>query len=166
MNAWRAIWITMYSARAAVADDIVDLVCMKRSYFFESSYRNYTWRFDKAWDFFVNALADPDTDVVIVERGGQPAGYGVISYDSSFMDEEIVVVSYLYIMPDHRQKQCSQMLLDFVLKLCEHRNVQAIYASNTAGFSDNGANARAFSMMMTRHGFQQFGFVFRKGSPL
>lgn len=157
----------MYSVRKATAGDAGDLTFCHKFYFDESNFRHFTWRADKTLEYFETALNHPEFDVTVAveDKTGQIAGYAVVAYDSSFMDEEIAVFAYFYVMPGYRGFQCSQMILDFACKLCEHRNAKFFFASNTAGFPDNGVNERAFGMLLSRSGFKPIGSFYIREHP-
>lgn len=157
----------MFSVRKATSADAGDLTFCHKFYFDESSYREFTWSGEKTLEYFETVLNNPEFEVILAtdDASGNIAGYAVIGFDSPFMVEEIAILSYFYIMPPHRGFYCSQMLLDFACKLCEHRNAKFFYASNTAGFPDNGVNERAFGMLLQRSGFKVKGSLFIREHP-
>lgn len=154
----------MYSVRFATHDDLDQIVALHEKYFYESSYAKFTFSYSKTLATFMAILADTDHLFLVAKTPeGQSVGYAILAFDSPFMDEEIAILTYFYIHPDHRRKKCSQMVLDFALELCEHKGAKAGYASSTAGFPDNGVNERAFRMLLKRNGFNHVGsFLIRE----
>lgn len=154
----------VYWARFANKADVDGLLELHRRYFAESSYRAFTFNDRKARDTIEATMDHPDyLYLVVVTPDGELAGYATVALDSPFMDETIAIVTYLYTASEHRNKHCSQSLLDFVLELCEHKGAKSVYASSTAGFSDNGVNERAFRMFLKRNQFNHIGsFLIRE----
>ena len=71
------------------------------------------------------------------------------------MDETVALCVNFYV--DDGCSDCSQILLDAGIKICQARGAKLAWQSSTAGFSDNGVNERAFRMFLKRNGFREVG---------
>lgn len=135
-----------------------NLVEVHRAFFNESLYRDMTFDPDRTEETIMAMMMDSDThSLYSVAPDGDIAGFFEFGFESPWMVEEVMLCINFFVTPAHRNKECSQMLLDAALKICKDRDAKLVWASSTAGFSDNGCNERAFRMFLKRNRFREVG---------
>lgn len=148
-----------YSVKSVRSFGAIDaLVEAHHVFFMESVYRDLTWRPDKMYQTLANMMMDSDYEVIVAyTEDGKVAGFFEFGFDSPCMDEEVALCVYFYVLPEYRDAECSQMLMDFGTEICQNRGAKFLWASSTAGFSDNGCNERAYKLFLKRNGFTEIG---------
>lgn len=134
------------------------LVAIHEQFFHESVYRSMTWDGERAEQSILSMMCDSDFEVIVArDETGEPAGFFEFGFERPWMKEEVMLCVNFYVAPAYRRGQCSQMLLDAGMEICKYRGAKLVWASSTAGFSDNGCNERAFRMFLKRNGFRESG---------
>lgn len=133
------------------------LVELHSQYFPESFYRKSEWDEDRCREFLTLILMDPDFEIAVIEWAGCLVGFSIMAFTSRYCKDEYVFGDSFYVDARHRNGKCSQMLLDFSIKLCYSRGAKHFQLQSAAGFPDNGRNERAFRMLCKRNQFRVIG---------
>lgn len=136
------------------------LATAHETFFKESLYRDLTFDRWRTEECFRQMMDDFDTHVVVAyDDKNTIVGYNVFTFDRNCSIQEVAMGIWFYVMPEHRNRQVSQMLLDEEEKICQNRGIGLSFTSSTAGFSDNGRNERAYTRMRVRNGYRQLGTI-------
>jgi GNAT superfamily N-acetyltransferase len=143
------------------AAEAKSLVEIHKCFFHESLYRDMTFDPVRAEQSILSMMMDSDFHVLVAYVDGQPergpVGFFEFAFENPWMAEEVMLCVNFYVLGQHRRGQCSQMLMDKALEICKYRGAKLVWASSTAGFSDNGCNERAFRMFLKRNRFREVG---------
>lgn len=135
-----------------------NLVAIHQAFFEESIYRDMTFDPVRAEQSILAMMMDSDYhSLYCANEEGDIAGFFEFAFENPWMAEEVMLCVNFYVAPEYRGSQCSQMLMDSALKICKDRGAKLVWASSTAGFSDNGCNERAFRMFLKRNRFREVG---------
>lgn len=135
-----------------------NLVSVHEMFFEESIYRSMTFSPERTLATIKGMMLDTDThSLYCVAPDGEIGGFFEFGFERPWMAEEVMLCINFYIVPKHRRGECSQMLMDKALQICQDRGAKLVWASSTAGFSDNGCNERAFRMFLKRNRFREVG---------
>lgn len=138
-----------------LAENLVDV---HGAFFNESIYRSMTFSPERTLATIQAMMLDSDThSLYCVAPDGEIGGFFEFGFERPWMVEEVMLCINFYVLPAHRRGKCSQMLMDKALEICKDRGAKLVWASSTAGFSDNGCNERAFRMFLKRNRFREVG---------
>jgi hypothetical protein len=140
------------------AASAIELVDAHEAFFRESIYRTMTFDPVKTGNTLYAMMCDSDTYVLVArDQFGKIAGFFEFGFESPWMAEEVMLCINFFVIKEYRTGICSQLLMDAALKICKDRSAKLVWASSTAGFSDNGCNERAFRMFLKRNRFREMG---------
>lgn len=153
------MWIMTFSVKdMRDARHAKNLVAIHEAFFNESIYRTMTFDSIRTLSTIVGMMMDSDTySLYAATSDGEIAGFFEFGFERPWMKEEVMLCINFYIVPEYRGDECSQMLMDKALEICQDRGAKLVWASSTAGFSDNGCNERAFRMFLKRNRFREVG---------
>ncbi len=135
-----------------------NLVSVHEAFFNESIYRAMTFSPERTEATITGMMLDSDThSLYCVAPDGEIGGFFEFGFERPWMAEEVMLCINFYITRPRRRGKCSQMLMDKALEICKDRGAKLVWASSTAGFSDNGCNERAFRMFLKRNRFREVG---------
>ena len=135
-----------------------NLVAVHEAFFNERIYRTMTFDPIRTLATITAMMMDSDThSLYATDEDGYIGGFFEFGFERPWMAEEVMMCINFYIVPEHRRGDCSQMLMDKALEICKNRGAKLVWASSTAGFSDNGCNERAFKMFLKRNRFREVG---------
>jgi GNAT superfamily N-acetyltransferase len=135
-----------------------ELVAVHEQFFYESIYRSMTFDPIRTTQSILAMMSDSDFHVLVAQtETGEIAGFFEFAFENPWMVEEVALCVNFYVRPEHRRGECSQILMDRGQKICKDRGAKLVWASSTAGFSDNGCNERAFRMFLKHNGFRDVG---------
>jgi GNAT superfamily N-acetyltransferase len=135
-----------------------NLVSVHEAFFREGMYRNMTFSPERTQATIEAMMLDSDThSLYCIAPDGEIGGFFEFGFERPWMVEEVMLCINFYVVDRHRRGECSQMLMDSALKICKDRGAKLVWASSTAGFSDNGCNERAFRMFLKRNRFREVG---------
>jgi len=69
--------------------------------------------------------------------------------------EKLGIEILFYVRPQCRKSSMAKHMLDFAVNLCKDMGARLLYSSSTAGFDDDGRNARAYNALLRRQGFKE-----------
>lgn len=99
---------------------------------------------------------DPNSLVVVAydDKNGF-VGFTLWGLQNPWTVEKIAIEDLFYIRKSARKSKIAQAMLDFSIKACQDKGAKLLYSSSTAGFDDNGVNARAFNILLKKTGFSE-----------
>src|SRR5882762_4462535 len=131
---------------------VKNLIDVHHAFFREGMYRHLTFDPARVEKTLLSMMLDSDThSLYAVKEDGEIGGFFEFCFERPWMTEEVMLCINFYIVPNHRNGECSQMLMDKALEICKNRDAKLVWASSTAGFSDNGCNERAFKLFVKRN---------------
>ena len=93
--------------------------------------------------------------VVAYDDAGDVAGFTMWGLQNPWTLEKIAIEDLFYIRAQARKSNIAKPMMDFAVKLCKDRGAKLLYTSSTAGFNDDGRNARAYNILLKRCGFKE-----------
>lgn len=100
-------------------------------------------------------LEDPDTIVVVgYDDNGDVGGFTFWGLENPWTVEKVAIEILFYVRPESRKANMARQMLDFAINLCKDKGARLLYSSSTAGFDDDGRNARAYNALLRRQGFK------------
>lgn len=140
---------------AATSDDIADLGLLGLSFFEESPFaaKGMTLSPTRIVSSLAAMIDSPDCVVHVVRQDGKVVGGALWALDSSWTEEPIAIEVLFYMHPQYRRRALSKALLQAGIDACYNAGARLMYSTSTAGFDDNGANARAYNMLFQSCGF-------------
>lgn len=108
---------------------------------------------DHARDALLHMFYDEFSVVAVAMDGERVVGFGLWGLENPWTIERVAIEILFFVSPEYRNAQVSASLLRLSLDECKKLGAKAYYSSSTAGFDDEGVNARAYKMMLGRAGF-------------
>lgn len=104
----------------------------------------------------LHMIEDPDTVVVVAyDDQGDVGGFTFWGLENPWTVEKVAIEVLFYVRPASRKNNMAKTMLDFAVNLCKDMGARLLYSSSTAGFDDDGRNARAYNALLRRQGFKE-----------
>jgi len=141
--------------QATIAD--LEYLCMEAGRFFcESNFlRCMTFSPDNTVYSMAAMIESDEHEVLIIQHEGVDCGFAIWGYDKAWTVERIAIEILFYISPAYRRDGVAKRLLQESVNVCDNAGVKLMYSTSTAGFDDNGVNARAYNMLFKSCGFNE-----------
>lgn len=139
----------------ATSDDIADLGILGLSFFEESPFasKGMTLCPERIVMTLTAMLASPEYIILLCREDERIVGFAIWALDASWTKEPIAIEVLFYMHPEYRRRSLSKGLLQASIDACYNAGARLMYSTSTAGFDDNGANARAYNMLFQSCGF-------------
>lgn len=143
--------------KIAEEHDLAHIMLAGREFFKESNWFDNMTLCDKTIRLTLLAMHNDPNSIVIVAYDDEcdVAGFALWGLQNPWTVEKIAIEDLFYIRKSARKSKIAQAMLDFSIKACQDRGAKLLYSSSTAGFNDDGKNARAYNLLLRRKGFKE-----------
>jgi GNAT superfamily N-acetyltransferase len=137
--------------RRATPDDIPTLAAFGRAFAAESGLPG-TFSEGASRRTLVNAIADPNWIVLVLDESGEIRGGTILALNACYVEETQAYVQMLYVAPAWRGTDAGRRLVAAICDVVDARNCVSVFASPNAAIG--GTNERLFVNLFAKFGFR------------
>lgn len=140
--------------RPAKHEEVNAIFDLTKKFYDESNWK-IEINFEKSINTFHYLIDSEDNVFLVVEDNNEITGFAIWGIENPWTIEKIAIDILFYIAPKKRNFNTANKLLNESIEKCKNLGAKIFYTSSTAGFDDNGKNARAYNMLYKKNGFSE-----------
>ena len=151
---------TRVTFRFADASDVPELLLRYEMFYEEAVYKDLLeWDRHRARETILNGIVSDDRPHIVAIVEDSIVGFLAYILDHSFSVRPCQVLMEFYVVPEHRRSAIGRALLAMAVQEGKAADAGAFHAPVASGMSA----ARSLFNMFSKAGFEQFGFMVRRG---
>ena len=146
--------------RFADVNDVPDVMALYGRFYEEAVYKDFLdWDAAKARNTVLNGVFTDTRPHIIAIVDEEIVGFLAYILDDSFSTRPCQVLMEFYVAPEHRRSAIGRALLAMAIQEGKLADAGAFHAPVASGMKE----ARSLFNMFSKAGFEQFGFMCRRG---
>ena len=146
--------------RFADASDVPELLLRYEMFYEEAVYKDLLdWDRHRARETILNGIVSDDRPHIVAVVDDSIVGFLAYILDHTFSVRPCMVLMEFYVVPDYRRSAIGRALLAMAIQEGKAADAGAFHAPVASGMRE----ARSLFNMFAKAGFEQFGFMMRRG---
>ena len=146
--------------RFADVNDVPEVMRLYERFYEEAVYKDFLdWDSAKARETILNGVVTDTRPHILAVVDQALVGFLAYILDDTFAKRPCMVLMEFYVVPEHRRSAIGRALLAMAIQEGKAANAGAFHAPVASGMSA----ARSLFNMFDKAGFEQFGFMMRRG---